>query len=74
MDRSVNGYLKMRTTEELCGILNYCLKADNFNSYEYVILEILKILGERLPLEELSPSVMRYLTTRLQAENKEKHK
>lgn len=72
MDRSVNGYLKKRTTEQLCAILNYCLRENNYNSYEYVILEILETLEQRISLEELSPSVMQYLTKRLQHKDKEK--
>jgi len=66
MDHSVSGYLKMRTTKELCAILNYCLRGNNYKSYEYVILEILEILEQRFSLEEISPSVIQYLTKRLQ--------
>lgn len=66
MDCSVSGYLEKRTTEELCGILNYCLRENNYNSYEYMILEILEILEQRLSLEDLSPAVAQYLTRRLQ--------
>ena len=68
MDRSVSSYLKMQTTKELIGILDYCLRENNYNSYEYVIMEILKTLEQRLSLEDLSPAVAQYLTRRLQEE------
>ena len=71
MDHSVSGYLKMRTTEELYAILNYCLRENNYNSYKYVVPEMLEVLEEHMPLEELSPCVMQYLTKRLQDENRE---
>ena len=68
MDRSVRGYFEKCSTEELTGMLSYCL--NNYNSYQYVIMEMLEILEQRISLEELSPSVMKYLTLRLQ-ENKQ---
>ena len=72
MERSVDSYLEKCTTEELSGILSYCLRENNYSSYEYMILKILKILEQRLPLEELSPSVMQYLTMYLRSEKKDK--
>ena len=68
MDRSVSSYLKMQTTKELIRILDYCLRESNYNSYEYVIMEILKTLEQRLSLEDLSPAVAQYLTRWLQEE------
>ncbi len=69
MDNSVSGYFQKRTTEELCAILNYCL--NNFKSYEYVILDILKTLEQRLSPKDLSVYVMPYLT-RLRLKKDEK--
>ena len=47
IDHSLRGYLQRRTTEELEAILAYCLREENYQNYEYVILEILSVLRQR---------------------------
>ena len=51
MDHSIEGYLKRRTTQELDGMLNFCVMGDNWKKYGYVVPMILNILRERDGLE-----------------------
>lgn len=57
-DHSLGGYLQRRTTEELEGILEYCLREENYANYEYAILEILDVLKDRFVPETTSEAAI----------------
>jgi len=44
MDHSVHGYLNRRTTEELEGILQFCLRE---KGYDHVVQDVLDVLEAR---------------------------
>lgn len=44
---SLRGYLRRQTTEKLDSILEFCLQGDNYKKYDFVIMEVMKILEER---------------------------
>lgn len=57
-DHSPGGYLQKRTTEELEGILECCLREENYANYEYAILEILDVLKGRFVPDATSEAAL----------------
>jgi hypothetical protein len=55
MDHSVYGYLNRRSTEELEGILQFCLQDKN---YSHVIQDVLDVLEKRYLPGVFPPHIM----------------
>lgn len=58
-DHSISGYLERRTSEELEGVLEYCLQDDRYVKYEDVISQTLRILETRAAPCLVSEAVLR---------------